>query len=175
MKCFQMNHGMFKCPLMIRYPSASTILRYLTANLYKKRVAALKAPLKVVHKKARYEFASKWLVNGQNMLGNVIWTDETWVASHPNNRKTSHWTTSKIVKVKEKQHSGGNSVTFWGCISQKGRGPLVALECYLNGEKYVEILQDELFKELKAAQELFPGVWRVQQDNAPCHKYRAGC
>jgi transposase len=159
--------------LTSRYPSKDTIWRFLKRNKYSKKGANLKAPLKQVHIIRRLEFAKKWLVEGRNMLGNVIWTDETRVASNPNGRKTMHWTTQKIQFIKEKMHSGGNSVTFWGCISRMGRGPLVALEAYMNKDRYIEILEQELLPELEAAKELFPGPWRLQQDNAPCHTAKA--
>jgi hypothetical protein len=55
-------------------------------------------------------------------LNNVIWTDETRVASHPNNRRFSIWTNQAEAPIQVKMHNGGNSVMLWGCFSKHGTG-----------------------------------------------------
>lgn len=102
-------------------------------------------------------------------LGNVIWTDESRVASHPNNRKIKVWTNTGEVPKQEKMHSGGNSVMFWGSFSMHGVGKLVSLDGTMDGKKYIEVLKENLIPELKLAKRLHPGTWRMMQDNAPCH------
>jgi hypothetical protein len=49
----------------------------------------LKPPLSENNKLKRLEYANQWMKNGLCILDNVIWTDETRVASHPNNRRIS--------------------------------------------------------------------------------------
>ncbi len=44
-------------------------------------------PLTPQHKIARIAFATKWLALN---LGNVLWSDETMVRSHPHSRKLRH-------------------------------------------------------------------------------------
>jgi transposase len=149
-----------------------TVHRYLKKQGFKKAKSVLKPPLLERHIQARLKFAKTWLVGGKDTLGNVIWSDETRVASNPNNRVLFHWTTSNKKFIKEKMHSGGNSVTFWGGMSKYGVGPLVSLNQTMNSERYIEILQENMFPELAEAKRRYPGVWRLQQDNAPCHTAR---
>lgn len=121
------------------------------------------------NKLKRLLFARKWL---NEELGNVIWSDETRVASHPNNRKVKQWVKGKTAPVQVKMHSGGNSVMFWGCFSMHGTGQLHAIKGYMNGDEYKRILEEAVFPELAAgrAVEDIDGPWRYMQDNAPCHK-----
>jgi hypothetical protein len=107
--------------------------------------------------------------NGVCTLENVIWTDETRVASHPNNRRISVWTNQAMAPAQVKMHSGGNSFMFWGSISKHGVGSLVSLEVTMNAAKYVEILKEDPLPEFKNCETVIPGPWRMMQDNAPCH------
>jgi transposase len=117
------------------------------------------------------EFATRWL---NEDLGNVIWSDETSVASHPNNRKVQVWTNLGEVPIQVKMHSGGNAVMFWGCMSMHGTGPLQSILGFMNGDIYKEILSESVFPELAAGRAVgdIAGPWRFMQDNAPCHKRR---
>lgn len=133
----------------------------------------LKPPLSDENISKRLEFAHKWLENGSCTLENVIWTDETRVASHPNNRRVSVWTNQSDVPVQVKMHSGGNSVMFWGCFSMHGTGPLVSILGSMNQHQYMDILKENLIPEYKKAQRAIPGTWRLMQDNAPCHTANA--
>jgi transposase len=107
--------------------------------------------------------------NGVCTLENVIWTDESRVASHPNNRKVAVWTNTGEVPIQTKMHSGGNSVMFWGCFSKHGPGPLVSLKGTMDGPEYIKVLTENLLPDLRLAKETIPGTWRMMQDNAPCH------
>ena len=73
-------------------PSYKSIGRYLKANGYSSIKSQLKPPLTEPNKVKRLAFANKWMENGVCTLENVIWTDETRVASNPNNRRISVWT-----------------------------------------------------------------------------------
>jgi transposase len=99
----------------------------------------------------------------------VIWTDETRVASHPNNRRVSVWTNAAKAPVQVKIHIGGNSVMFWGCFSKHGTGPLVSIQGSVDQHEYLSILKDEFIPEFKRAKRAIPGTWRLMLDNAPCH------
>lgn len=150
-------------------PSKSTIHRFLQENNFKKRNPSLKCPLSDRNKTKRLEFARKWLREGECTLENVIWTDESRVASNPNNRKVQVWTNTGEVPIQEKMHSGGNSVMFWGSFSKYGCGKLVSFPGILDSKKYIELLNENLIPELRLAKESYPGTWRIMQDNAPIH------
>jgi transposase len=135
--------------------------------LHKK--CTLKPPLTDANKLKRLFFAHKWMGNGVCTLDNVIWTDETRVASHPNNRRISVWTNQAETPIQVTMHSGGNSFMFWGCFSKHGTGPLVSLQETMNQVEYISVLRDKLIPEFQRAKRAISGTWRIMQDNAPCH------
>jgi transposase len=151
------------------YPSKSAIQRFLNGNNYIKRRSELKPPISPENQAKRLAFAKRWMHDGNCTLENVIWTDETRVASHPNNRRISLWTNTGEVPPQVKMHSGGNMVMFWGCISKHGPGPLVSLQGAMDGKEYIKVLKENLLPDLKLAKRTIPGTWRIMQDNAPCH------
>ena len=58
---------------------------------------------------------------------------------------------------------GGGSIMLWGCFSSAGTGRLVRMEGRMNGEKYREILDENM---LPRAQDLSLGRrFTFQQDN----------
>jgi hypothetical protein len=61
---------------------------------------------------------------------------------------------------------------FWGCFSDFGLGPLVALEGNQNQHTYIQTLKDHLLPEIAAAKVEFGVDLTFMQDNAPCHKTR---
>jgi transposase len=134
-----------------------------------RRNPTLKAPLSDKNKAKRLQFALKWMDRDECTLENVIWTDESRVASHPNGRKVALWTITGEVPTQVKMHSGGNSVMFWGCFSKHGTGPLVSLLGSMDSPKYIEVLDEHLLPQLQLGQESIGGTWRMMQDNAPCH------
>lgn len=62
-------------------------------------------------------------------------------------------------------------VMMWGCFSEKGLGPLVAVEGTMNTSTYISMLENHL---LPQSHLWFPHgmTWTFQHDNAPCHKSR---
>lgn len=109
----------------IRIPSKTTIWRFLREAQFFKKNPLLKAPLSEINQRKRLQFAEKWL---NEPLGNVLWSDETRVASHPNNRRVAHWDNTNSRPIQVKMHSGGNSVMFWGCMSMHGTGELHSIQ-----------------------------------------------
>ena len=138
-------------------------------NEYVKTSPTLKPPLSEANRIKRLAFANRWLVEGVCELGNVIWTDKTMLKSHPNNRKIKRWVKKGVQHEQVKMHSGGNSVMFWGCISRHGAGRLVSIDGHVDARKYKAMLRENLIPELTLAEQMFPGTWRVMQDNAPSH------
>ena len=54
---------------------------------------------------------------------------------------------------------------FWGCFSKSKVGNLIPIESYMNSQKYLEILQNELNQNLEKT-----GCETFQDDSAPCHR-----
>jgi hypothetical protein len=100
--------------IYISVPSYKSVGRFLKVNGFVHKKCQLKPPLTDANRLKRLAFANRWMNNGVCTLDNVIWTDETRVASHPNNRRISVWTNQSEAPIQVKMHSGGNSVMFWG-------------------------------------------------------------
>lgn len=143
--------------------------RYLKLNGLVTDKCQLKPPLTEANRLKRLAFANKWMENGICTLDNVVWTDETRVASHPNNRRVSVWTDQAEAPVPVKMHSGGHSVMFWGCFSKHGTGPLISIQGSMNQVEYISVLKEDLMPEFRRASRAIPGTWRLMQHNAPCH------
>lgn len=151
------------------YPKKTCILKFLKVSGFKKQKPAMKPPLSEANKRKRLAFAKKWMHNGECTLENVIWTDETRVASHPNNRHVMMWTNTGEVPPQVRMHSGGNSVMFWGSFSKHAAGRLVSTKGNVDAAEYIDILNENLIGQLEIAKDMFPGTWRLMQDNAPAH------
>ena len=59
---------------------------------------------------------------------------------------------------------------MWGCINPKGVGFLTEVEGRLNGEGYLNILENELISTTHLL--TVTSDWIFQQDNATCHTSR---
>ena len=157
-------------------PSASAVQRFLADNNIVKRLLSLKAPINERNRLKRLAFVDKWLVNGEDTLGNVIWTDETSVQAVSSHRRQSEWAHESTPKaelpIQERYQQGKFSVMFWGCFSKKGRGPLLAIEGSMNSQRYMEVIEAELLPEIEYAREFYNADFKLMQDNAPCHKAR---
>jgi hypothetical protein len=151
----------------------TTLQRFLGRNPIVKKKSVLKPILSELTKKRRMDFVKKWLKNGKSELGLVIWSDETTVKSHPNTRRESAYVNEKDPALfQAKVHSGGISQMFWGCVSERGTGPLITIDGTMDQNLYREVLENHFIPELKAAEAL-GGSWRLMQDNAPCHKAKS--
>jgi transposase len=153
--------------------SRTTLRRFLERNKIVKKKSILKPILSEATKKKRMDFVKKWLKKGKSELGNVIWSDETTVKSHPNTRRESAYVNSSDPALfQPKVHSGGISQMFWGCVSERGTGPLITIDGTMDQILYREVLEKYFIPELRAA-EVLGGDWKLMQDNAPCHTARS--
>ena len=59
---------------------------------------------------------------------------------------------------------------FWGLVGPKGVGKLAVCDWNINAEKYVEILQDNLFQGTNSMLVQTGEAFIFQHDNAPPHK-----
>ena len=124
-----------------------TISRFLSLGNFKKRNPTLNSEENRIK---RLAFCNLWLEDGKDTLENIIWSDESRVASHPNNRKVAVWTNTGECPIQVKMHSGGKNVMFWGCFSKHGTGPLVSLKDTIDGPEYIKIINQNLLPELRA-------------------------
>uniref|UniRef100_A0AAZ3PHI0 Transposase n=1 Tax=Oncorhynchus tshawytscha TaxID=74940 RepID=A0AAZ3PHI0_ONCTS len=77
------------------------------------------------------------------MRNKILWSDETKIELFGLNAKCHVWRKpGTILKVK---HGGGN-IMLWVCFSAAGTGRLVRIEGKMNGAKYSEILDENLFQ-----------------------------
>jgi transposase len=155
------------------HPGASQIRRLLRHRGFISGFKTRAPGLTAANKTARVEFAKTWLINDIDTLGNVIWSDETMVRSHPFTRKQRYrWNPSRGERPakQDMEQNGKNTVMFWGCFSKFGAGPLVSLDGKQNAAKYRGIIRNQIIPEYRTAQRLFGVSFRFMQDNAPIHK-----
>jgi hypothetical protein len=149
-------------------PSKGAFYRYLKSCGWRNVKSIWEPPTSPAIRQKRLPFVEKWLVNGRDTLGHVIWSDETMVQSHPNTCREKHWVPSKNLRpVQTKKHSGGFSQMFWGYIS---RQPLITIDGTMDQYQYKEVLENVLLPELEYASQNFQGNWQIMQDNCPAHR-----
>lgn len=155
------------------HPGPSQIRRLLLRRGFVSGFKTRAPGLTRKNKEERVKFAKKWLINEEDTLGNVIWSDETMVRSHPFTRKQRfRWNPSRGERpaIQEMEQNGKNTVMFWGCFSKHGAGPLVSLVGKQDGEQYRRTIREQIIPEYQKAQVMIGGNWRFMQDNAPIHK-----
>ncbi|MBN3272188.1 TCB1 transposase, partial [Polyodon spathula] len=144
------------------------------AGLYG-RVARKKPLLKEKNKQTRLVFTKRHVGDSPNIWKKVLWSDETKIElfGHQGKRyvwrkpNTSHHPENTIPTVKH----GGGSIMLWGCFSSAGTGKLVRIEGMMDGAKYREILEGNLFQ---SSRDLRLGRrFTFQQDNDPKHTAKA--
>lgn len=118
----------------------------------------------------RIAFAKDMLTWTDEMLRNILWSDETTVKAYPNGEilfyRDNEMAEERFDLVSPAVQQGGISVQFWGCMSYHARGPLVEFDGWVNAKSYFEvILEGYVVPELKEAPDLV-----FQQDNAKPHK-----
>ena len=95
-------------------------------------------------------FAKRHVGDSPNIWKKVLWSDETkieffrhlgkrYIWHNPN---TSHHPENIIPTVKH----GGGSIMLWRCFSLTGTGKLVRIEGMMDGAKYRDNLEGNLFQ-----------------------------
>jgi transposase len=135
------------------------------------RKKARRSPMISANNRAkRIAFAKEMLTWTNEMLRNILWSDETTVKSYPNGEiimyRDNEMAEKRYDIVSPAVQQGGISVQFWGCISFHATGPLVEFDGWVNAQSYFEvILEGYVVPELRQNANLV-----FQQDNAKPHK-----
>ncbi len=125
--------------------------------------------LKMMHKKARKEFAEDKQTKDMDYWNHVLWSDETkinlfvqMVSSVCGGNQVMSTKTS--VSCLQSSMVGG-SVMVWGCMSAAGTGELQFIEGTMNANMYSDILKQSMIPSLRRL-----GRRAVfQHDNDPKH------
>lgn len=146
--------------------------RWLNKNGYRRTKAVRGSLISTKNNKLRVECARKLLAWEPEELKKIMFTDETMVRAYPNGEAVFYRASEKREElVSPHVQQGGVGQMFWGCASFSAYGPLMAVEGFIDGPIYLNILQTYAEPELMAGRE--HGVELVyQQDNARPHKTR---
>ncbi len=126
--------------------------------------------LKMMHKKARKQFAEYKQTKDMDYWNYVLWSDETKINLFGSDGVKHVWRQS-VEEYKDKcvlptvKHGGG-SVMVWGCMSAAGT---VFIEGTMNANMYSDILKQSIIPSLRRL-----GHRAVfQHDNDPKHTSKA--
>ena len=117
-------------------------------------------------------FAKRHVGGSPNIWKKVLWLDETKIELFGHQGKCYVWRKPNTCHHPENiiptvKHGGGGSIMLWVCFSLAGTGKLVRIEGMMNGAKYREILEGNLFQ---SSRDLRLGwSFTFQQDNDPEH------
>ena len=157
--------------------SSRTVRRRLNFEGYQKHPVWKKTTISPVNREKRKRLCrSKLMWTVRNHWKKVIFSDETKIEIG-NNRKVYVWrkVDDRLRPECNGLYHGRNyktkcSVMFWGCISYYGVSALSPVVGNLNSEKYINILDDNLWPVI--AQHFPTSPYIFQEDNAPYHESR---
>ena len=97
------------------------------------------------HKEKRLKFAKNMLKWSNEDLEKILFTDEFTVQAQKIGGRNVYWALIDKPPIISPKVSYSKKKMFWASISKKNMGPIVAIDGYLNSEKYIELLQNHLF------------------------------
>ncbi len=104
--------------------------------------------LKMMHKKARKQFAEDKQTKDMDYWNHVLWSDETKINLFGSDGVKRVWRQPgeeyKDKCVLPTVKHGGGSVMVWGCMSAAGTGELQFIEGTMNANMYCDILKKRL-------------------------------
>ena len=133
--------------------SAGTIRNRLHAGGIHHRTPVVKQKLEDRHKAARLEFAQRYVDEGLDFWGRVIFSDEKTFASnmhgrlHCWRRDNTRYDNQNIYEV---ARSGHITCNVWGWIHLHGVGELAEISGRFNAEQYLEILEEVMVPTVRA-------------------------
>lgn len=154
--------------------SKSTVLKTLDEKNYHKRVARYKPFLTSKQKKARLAFAKAYVHWTEKDWEKVMFSDECNIELGLDSRIVRVWRRPDEefhdTCIKPTFKSGRTSVGIWSYIMGKEIGPIVLLEGRMTGQKYKDMVMEEV---------VWPRVRRIgrrnkkfhyMHDGAPCYR-----
>jgi DDE superfamily endonuclease/Transposase len=155
-----------------KIPSRETIKQYLNEKNIFQRKMKKKPLISLKNQEKRVEFAQKLLQKQFDFdCDDIVFSDETTVRQYNCSSVQTYWHQNDenfIAPTMPNVHSGGQSVMFWGCMSNAGFGPIVPVTGTMNAEKYCELLENVVSPYIQTLEQSGRRVV-FQQDNAPCH------
>ncbi len=109
--------------------------------------------LKMMHKKARKQFAEDKQIKDVEYWNHVLWSDETKINLFGSDGVKGVWQQPdedyKYKCVLPTVKHGGGSVMVWDCRSASGTGELQLIEGTMNSNMYCEILKQSMIPSLR--------------------------
>ena len=177
----QIKNMLYEDPLMTLRQLASaldieishvSVQQYLDRNGFFALKASRQIQIREVNKAKRRDMAQQLFFFEEDWYRDIIWSDEVCIKMWPKNKSMMIWSreldpySQKVIFPNK--HSGGISVSFWGCFSYYAWGPLVPFEGMMDSRKYCQMMRRHLLPELQAAEEENLTM-RFMQDGATCH------
>jgi transposase len=156
--------------------SRRTVQRKLHLFGYTRRSVRMKIGIKTVNKKTRIAWCRgklHWTVG--NRWKKAIFTDEMMIIIEPNGelkvwRKSSEVWRPECLGYVTESPSTNLKIMVWGCLTYHGVGTLAMINGNMNSVKYIETLDNNLWKVV--AKHFRNTPYLFQDDNAPCHRSR---
>lgn len=111
-------------------------------------------------------------VGNDNFLKNICFTDEStfYLHTQPNKQNSRVWSNSNPHKFVSTHSQKSKKVNIWaGILNHHIIGPFI-IEGTLNGEKYLELLQEQIIPRIREVA-IVDNVW-YQHDGCPSHFVR---
>ena len=153
--------------------SKRTVQRILHKNQIYRRVIRKRMVVKEVNRKKRLTWClQKRRLTVNEYWRNIIFSDESQVVIGQNNRvyvwRSAHEAYKPECMFAECKPKV--SVMIWDCVTWHGPGTLCKVNGTINAEKYISILDDQLWPVI--ARHFPDNSYTFQDDNAPVHRAR---
>ncbi|CAC5378507.1 unnamed protein product [Mytilus coruscus] len=154
--------------------SKRTVRRRLRDNGFSRGVYRKKVVIKFDNRKKRLSWCreKRWWTT-QYQWSKVIFSDESKVCIGQDRRvyvwkkRGEGWRPDLVQSKSDRKFS----TMVWGCISYQGVGTLTKVEGYINADKYISILDDNIWPVI--ARHFPTNDYLFQDDNAPVHRARS--